>query len=35
MLTLIQLEDLFKSKQKYLREGLMYLQTLVGTKSYT
>ena len=34
MLTLIQLEALFKSQHKYLREGLMYLQTLVSTKEY-
>ena len=30
LLTLVQIQDLFKSKHKYMRDGLMYLQTLVG-----
>jgi len=30
MLTLDQIENLFKSKFKYMRDGLLYLQTLVG-----
>lgn len=34
MLTLNQIEGLFKSRQKYMRDGLMYLQTLVCTKDY-
>lgn len=35
MLTLKQIEGLFKSKHKNLREGLMYLQTLVGGTQFT
>lgn len=35
MLTLAQMEGLFKSRQKYMRDGLIYLQTLVCTKDYT
>lgn len=34
MLTLSQMEGLFKSRQKYMRDGLMYIQTLVCTKDY-
>lgn len=30
LLTLAQIQNLFKSKHKYMRDGLMYLQTLVG-----
>jgi hypothetical protein len=30
LLTLDQIQNLFKSKHKYMRDGLMYLQTLVG-----
>jgi hypothetical protein len=30
LLTLTQIQNLFKSKHKYMRDGLMYLQTLVG-----
>ena len=30
LLTLDQMQSLFKSKFKYMRDGLMYLQTLVG-----
>jgi hypothetical protein len=30
MLTLDQIGNMFKSKFKYMREDLMYLQTLVG-----
>lgn len=30
LLTLAQIQDLFKSKHKHMRDGLMYLQTLVG-----
>lgn len=31
MFTLNQMESLFKSRQKYLREGLMYIQTLIDS----
>lgn len=34
MLTLSQMEWLFKSRYKSMRDGLMYLQTLVCTKDY-
>lgn len=34
MFTLSQIEALFKLKYKHLREGLMYMQTLVGGKFY-
>lgn len=30
LLTLDQMQSLFKSKFKYMRDGLMYLQTMVG-----
>lgn len=30
LLTLDQIQNLFKSKYKYMRDGLMFLQTLVG-----
>jgi hypothetical protein len=30
LLTLGQIQNLFKSKHKFMRDGLMYLQTLVG-----
>ena len=32
LLTLDQIEGFFKTKYKHMREGLMYLQTVVGGK---
>lgn len=34
LLTLDQIENLFKSKYKYMRDGLMYLQTFLGANNY-
>lgn len=34
LLTLAQMEGLFKSRQKHMRNGLMYVQTLVCSKSF-